>query len=545
MKPASLGLVVLTLALLPATMLVRAQRPLGPIRLAAQASADLRQWDAVVDRMAREGELRLRASRPDTLLDGREHERFDQYYKGVRVYGADVTRQLDRGQTVSVYGVMYDTITIETGPTLQADDARARVEELSGVSLPLTYEPELVVLPREEGGFALAYQARAFGARGPVVYFIDARTGALVHSFSDLKSQAAPTSAVGIGTGVHGDRKKMSVSRNGSEYRADDQLRPPRLVTFDLKGDLLKAIGFLTGVTRLSASDQALDTDNTWSDGPVVDAHAYVGWVYDYFYKQFGRRGLDNRNIEVISLVHPVDLDDFDDATDVAIGLFYLNAFYAGDGVMVFGEGLPPGRTDSEGRRWTHLSGALDVVAHELTHGVTDYSSGLIYENESGALNETFSDVIGTAVEFYFQPRGNGPLRAEYLMGEDATAPSGIRSAENPGVFGDPDHYSQRYVGRQDNGGVHINSTIGTHAYYLAIEGGTNRTSGLSVTGVGAANREQITRAFYRAFTQMMPANSNFSTARAATVQAARDLFGATSAPVRALSEAWTAVGVE
>jgi Zn-dependent metalloprotease len=91
---------------------------------------------------------------------------------------------------------------------------------------------------------------------------------------------------------------------------------------------------------------------------------------------------------------------------------------------------------------------------------------------------------------------------------------------------------------------VHINSGIPNHVFYLAIEGGTNRTSGLAVQGVGAANREQIEKVFYRAFVFLLPSNATFSTARAATIQAARDLYGATSAPVTAVTQAWTAVGV-
>ena len=100
----------------------------------------------------------------------------------------------------------------------------------------------------------------------------------------------------------------------------------------------------------------------------------------------------------------------------------------------------------------------------------------------------------------------------------------------NPSVFGDPDHYSIRYTGPEDDGGVHINSGIPNQAFYLAVEGGRNRISGITVQGVGAANREQIERAFYRAFVFLLPASANFSTARAATIQAARDLYGANSA---------------
>ena len=139
---------------------------------------------------------------------------------------------------------------------------------------------------------------------------------------------------------------------------------------------------------------------------------------------------------------------------------------------------------------------------------------------------------------------GGGLRQADYAIGEDALRPGGLRSASNPLTFGDPDHYSRRFVGPEDNGFVHSNSTIASHAFYLAIEGGTNRTSGLPVQGVGGGNREQIERVFYRAFVELLPASANFSTARAATLQAARDLYGAGSAAERAVGRAWTAVGV-
>jgi thermolysin len=209
----------------------------------------------------------------------------------------------------------------------------------------------------------------------------------------------------------------------------------------------------------------------------------------------------------------------------------------------VYGVGLPQGFTLG-GQTWNFLSGGLDVVGHELSHGVTEFTSNLIYRNESGALNEAFSDIMGTSIEFFFQPAGSGDLKADYLIGEDVVKPGGIRSMENPAAFGDPDHYSKRFLGTADNGGVHINSGIANQAFYLAIEGGTNRTSGQTVQGVGGANREQVEKVFYRAFTQLMPSNSTFSVARAATIQASRDLFGANSNAERAVTQAWTAVGV-
>jgi thermolysin len=276
-----------------------------------------------------------------------------------------------------------------------------------------------------------------------------------------------------------------------------------------------------------------------------VDGHAYIGYTYDYYFKRHGRRGLDNNNIAIRAIVHPVRRNDIFTASNEVIGLFYLNAFYAGEGVIVMGEGLPPGFVSVPQRQsWNFLAGGLDIIAHELSHGVTEFSSNLIYRNESGALNEAFSDMMGTNVEFFSPPRGANQLKADSEIGADVVTPGGIRSMSNPGAFGDPDHYSKRFLGSADNGGVHTNSTIASHAYYLAIEGGTNRTSGLSVQGVGAANREQMEKVFYRGFTQLMPANATFAVARAVTIQAARDLFGAGSNAERAVNQAWTAVGV-
>ena len=190
------------------------------------------------------------------------------------------------------------------------------------------------------------------------------------------------------------------------------------------------------------------------------------------------------------------------------------------------------------------------MIGHELTHGVIDSSSALISGNEPGALNEAIADMMGTSVEFFYQTPGNGPEHADYVIGEDSVrgvrtgVRDGLRSLADPQAFGSPDHYSKRYTGAADDGGVHINAGIPGNAFYLAIEGGTNRTSGLTVQGVGAANRAQIENVFYRAFVFLLPSNASFSTARAATIQAARDLYGVGSTVERAVTQAWTAVGV-
>ena len=159
--------------------------------------------------------------------------------------------------------------------------------------------------------------------------------------------------------------------------------------------------------------------------------------------------------------------------------------------------------------------------------------------------------MFGIATAFNYETPGNAPLQASYTQGRDLTVPGGAsvpgygiylaRSMANPISTLDPDHYSLRNIG----GDPHYNATIATHAFYLAIEGGTNRVSKLAVQGVGAANREQIEKSFFRALTVLMPSSSTYALTRVATIQAATDLYGGGSAAVRAITQAWDAVGVQ
>ena len=512
-------------------------------RIAAASVQELRQWDAITASMLRSGDLRVRTVHDDTLVAGHVIERDDQYYRGVRVFGGDISRQIDgAGVVQSIFGNIYADIAISPDPALDEAAARARVAALAGQPQAERVRPELVVLPKDDGsGYALAWRMRAVTASLDIVqYFLDAATGDVLLQYSDRQSQAA----VGRATGVLGDSKKISLSGAAGNYLARDLLRPPVVQTDDMKGDPVRTASFLSGLLDLGAGDIATRSDLVWTDGAVDDAQVYAGYTYDYYYKRFGRQGLNDNNIRILSLVNPVHRtrDDFN-AYVMRYPDFFVNAFYAGGGIMVYGVGLPQGIT-LDGQSWNFMSGGLDIVGHELTHGVTEFTSNLIYRNESGALNESFSDMMGTGLEFFFQAAGSGNLKADYLCGEDVIQPGGLRSMENPGAFGDPDHYSKRYLGTADNGGVHTNSGIANQAFYLAIEGGTNRSSGMSVQGVGAANRDQIEKVMYRAFTQLLPSGATFSTARAATIQAARDLYGANSSAERAVTQAWTAVGV-
>ncbi len=519
-------------------------RAAGPQSIGVAASGDsLPAWADRVDAMLAEGTLGLAGTEDDTQIAGRVHERLNQLHDGRPVFGGQTIRQLDGRRLVSVLGRLYEHVDVEMTPAIEAAAAADAAVRAQGADAVVVDEAELGVLPLDTGGYALAYRMTVRSAWDRQIYYVDARSGRVRLHFSTIETQV-PGSAVGRGTGVLGDAKKVSANRTSSTFQALDTLRPASASTLDFLGSQTRLGVFLQN-GRFSSSDIAADADNVWTDpgeAAIVDAHVYQGFTYDYYFKRFGRRGLDDRNIPIVGVIHPLARADqglYDAQTRAT---FINNAAYLGAGYIFYGDG--------DGRALDYLAGGLDIVGHELTHGVTDFTSKLTYRDESGALNEAFSDIMGTAIEFFYQPAGSGRQRADWTIGEDVAlvAPGFIRSLANPQADPnrDPDHYSLlRDVGTTvDNGGVHENSTVVSHAFYLAVMGGQNRVSGLTVAGVGLGNIERMERIFYRAWAFLMGPDSRFTDARAATLQAATDLYGATSNERAQVTAAWDAVGV-
>ena len=259
------------------------------------------------------------------------------------------------------------------------------------------------------------------------------------------------------------------------------------------------------------------------SDTIAQTAHDYTGTTYDYYLSRHGRDSLNNAGMTLISSVHYVDPWSGPN-----------NAFWTGS-QMAYGDG--------DGTTYGPFGNGLDVVAHELTHGVTQFTSGLQYANEPGALNEALSDIFGAAVEAWARGLGSNTWK----MGEDVYTPGtpgdAFRYLNNPTQDGSSkDYYPTRYTGSADNGGVHWNSGIANLAFYLIVQGGQHPRGVTSyvVTGIGLSKAERI---FYRAQTAgYLTSTSNFQAMRNATAQAARDLYSASDeASVHA---AWCAVGV-
>jgi Zn-dependent metalloprotease len=570
---------------------------------------DLRAWDAAIDRMVRVRQLIVANDRPDAEIAGRRHESLVQYHEGIPVYGGSLSRQTAQGVTVSIIGTVFDNVSADSAPTLSAAEVVMTLAAASGAR-PVGDGPRLVIFPTVVGGYRLAYRVTMTDAK---TYIVDAATGAVLWTTDEILTQ----SQVGSGVGFHGDRKKMSTTQASGAFRTHDQLRPAQVRTFDTRGSdaTLNRLLIPPGVTV--DSDFSVDADNTWADPPVVDTHVHAGWFEDYLFKQQNWSGIDNRGSTITTAVHSGLLNN---------AFFQSPPFGPGAlGMFVFG------RTAANVPITT-----VDIVGHEMMHGVTDAAlrartgNGLLgvlftdrlgpttatfggttvscdtmdvvvagrslpvlcnagrfalFSNHGGALHEGFSDVFGIAAEFFLHPVGTGPLRADYKLGEDVPGFGPNRAADVPssllaigssaGTLAYPDHMSRSFsfllgiaqgtrtnpiavtvlpltlIGNQivtlsatDGAGVHLNAPIISHAFYLAIEGGRNATSGLTVQGVGAANRLQIERAFFRAMTVLMPNAPTMQVAAQATFQAAVDLYGANSAAATAVRQAMQAVGL-
>ncbi|WP_088066826.1 M4 family metallopeptidase [Gottfriedia luciferensis] len=454
--------------------------------------------------------------------------RLQQVYDGVPVWGSTQTALVGDDGVLSVFsGTVAPNLDTKKG--LKSEKKVNANKSIKIAEADLGYTPDyekdptadLVVYTNgDEATYAYLVNLNFLSPKpGNYNYFIEASTGKILNSYNNLDEADGGTAASkaggptvtgsnvsATGNGVLGDTKSLNMTLSGSSYYLQDNTRGQGIFTYDAASRTR-----LPG-TLWTSPDTLL---NSTYDGAAVDAHYYAGKTFDYYKNVFGRNSYDNKGAALKSSVH--------------YSRSYNNAFWNGT-QMVYGDG--------DGTTFIPLSGGLDVVGHELTHAVTENSSNLIYQNESGALNESISDIFGTLIEFY---NNNNP---DYEIGEDIYTPNvpndALRSMSDPAKYGDPDNYSKRYTGTSDNGGVHTNSSIINKAAYLIAQGGTHY--GVTVTGIGNDKLGQI---FYRANTVYLTSSATFSQARAALVQSAADLFGASSAEVTTVNKAFDAVGVK
>ncbi|MBI5962093.1 MAG: M4 family metallopeptidase [Chloroflexi bacterium] len=278
--------------------------------------------------------------------------------------------------------------------------------------------------------------------------------------------------------------------------------------------------------TKLPGTVARKEGDTPIADVAVNEAYDGSGATRDLYSVAFGRNSIDNNGMNLNSTVH------YDKGYD--------NAFWDGQ-QMVYGDGdedLPPAE-----RLFNRFTISLDVIGHELTHGVTQFEANLVYRNQQGALNEAISDIFGSLVKQY--QRGQTAADADWIIGEGLFTTNvngvGIRSMKAPGtayndpVLGkdpQPAHMKDYVTTSQDNGGVHINSGIVNHAFYLsAIE-------------IGGYAWEKAGQIWYKTLTDKLTSNSNFQNAADLTFQTAGEIFGVDSLEQLAIKNGWTGVGI-
>jgi hypothetical protein len=181
---------------------------------------------------------------------------------------------------------------------------------------------------------------------------------------------------------------------------------------------------------------------------------------------------------------------------------------------------------------------AIDVCGHEITHGLTSFTANLNYSNESGAMNEGFSDIFGTAIEFYGRPEN-----ADWIIGKDFYA---IRSMSNPNAFSDPDTYKGTYwyTGTSDNGGVHTNSGVLNYWFYLLSMGGSGTNDKGTAFNVSGITINKAAAIAYKTLTEYLIPTSQYADARRLSIKAAETLYGVGSPEATQTTNAWIAVGV-
>ncbi|MEA2490915.1 MAG: bacillolysin [Acidobacteriota bacterium] len=257
-------------------------------------------------------------------------------------------------------------------------------------------------------------------------------------------------------------------------------------------------------------------------DTTAMAAYNNVGTTYDYYINKHSRDSYNGSGATIRQSVH--------------YGTSYNNAAWLNTASQIaYGDG--------DGTLFSPFAFALDVVAHEFTHGVTRNSANLTYSNESGGLSEAMSDCLGAAAEAYADGGVNGDT---WKIGEDCytpgTAGDAMRYMNDPALAGNKDYYPLRQVGGTDNGGVHTNSGIQNLAFYLVTAGGQH-PRGATFFNVAAQGITVAEKIFYRALTVYASSSTNFRQMREYTLQSATDLYGLYSAPYNATWNAWAAVG--
>jgi len=469
----------------------------------------------------------LRVSRVTVDRESMAHTRIQQLHRGVPVFGGEAIAHFKPdGEPFAETDDLVPNISVNPVPRLTAAAAIDAAVTAYGCRDCLTADPvaDLWIL-RNDGVDHLVYRVQLHRVDGSAetalpVFFVDAHGGFVVSRHENLQTGTGLSlysGSVSIGTRFFAPIGQYAMENQGL-----------RIGTFDMRNGTSFFFDFL-------------DVDDGWTSSTQragVDAHFGMEWYFHYLNAVHGRNGIDGNG-------GPFSLVGVDNVTNVVASLVHYSTNYNNAGwdpvnkLMLYGDG--------DGVQFSPLV-TVDIAGHEMTHGLTQHTANLIYQGESGALNESWSDVFGAMLERYVK----GESANTWLNAEEAYTPGvsgdALRYMDDPHrasnkgftANDDPDHYSERYTGSADNGGVHINSGIANKAFYLLAKGGTHHLGG-TMAGIGA---DAAARIWFTALSSYMTSSTNFAGARQATINAAGALYGAGSAQQTAVTSAWCLVGV-
>ncbi len=465
-------------------------------------------------------ELTLQYNHTDTM--GKQHLRFHQTYQDIPVWNCELTVHLDKTGNVELVDGAFSPSPnkVSTKPIYTANQAieKARLWIPYGADAVETDLPQLVIYPEQGEQPRLAWEVKLSAALNHHwLVLVDANNGTQILAYNQVNDSAT----TGSGQDLFGSQQQLNIFEQVNQFFMADTSKPMfkggnPLPSSEDKGAIYifddKNQSPIDDNNRVELPDlfELVSSESPTSDWSqaAVSAAFNLSATYDYYSQVHGRDSIDGNGGSIFALVR--------------VGDEYENAFWNGT-LIAFGEAQP-------------FAGALDIVAHELTHGIIDHTANLIYRNQSGALNEAFSDIFGEAIEAHTFGQ------ADWEVGAQLGTP--LRSLRDPGsqfsfttfrpypaTMSEFEKLPATF--KRDNGGVHINSSIINHAFYLLAEGLDD------AIGIDAA--EQI---FYRALTVYLVPRSQFIDARLALIQSATEIFGEGSIQAQKTAEAFDAVEI-
>lgn len=512
------------------------------LRFSAQPNTKLTPDKSTIEQhlgLSKNSKLILQHTSKDR--SGFMHEKVQQYHKGVKVEYGIYNILSKNGVFSSISGEKYAiSEDINTNPALTEEAALQYALQYIGATtykwqLPseeawlkaqeyntkATYFPkgELVICKvfmnaergkPEEVTLAYKFDVYAHEPLSRAYIYVDALNGRIIHTDAIIKH------ATGMAATRYSGSRSITTEKQDTTHRLRDYSRGNGIETYNLRNS-----------TSYQAAIDFSDKDNNWTeaefnnnskDNVGLDAHWGAMMTYDYFKNVHGRNSIDGNGKKIKSYVH--------------YSKDYPNAFWNGS-VMTYGDG---GTTNGV---TLQPFVTLDIVAHEISHAICENTARLVYSNESGALNEGFSDIWAATIEHY-----TDPSKKTWLLGEETNL--AFRSMSNPKEYQQPDSYLGQYwyTGTADNGGVHINSGVLNHWFYMLSVGksGTNdHGDTYAVNGIGIQKAAQVA---YRTESTYLTANSKYADMRKFSIQAAIDLFGVGSNEVTQTANAWYAAGV-